>query len=86
MPHALPKILLSAHSWEWANLAEIYSMVKQWSQLSAIDAMQLLLPNFPDVYIRQLTIDWIKQLSDDEMCDFLPQLGRIPVLRIIIEN
>lgn len=73
-PDALSKVLLAAHSWEWASLSEIYSMVQQWSQLSPIEAMQLLLPSFPDTHIRKMTIKWLKKLSSDELCDFLPQL------------
>ena len=41
---ALPKVLLSSHSWEYSALADIYSMVQHWSQLSPVDSMQLLLP------------------------------------------
>jgi len=71
---ALPKVLLASHSWEFSSLADIYSMVQQWSQLSPIESMQLLLPSFPDVHIRQMTVKWLKKLSSDELCDFLPQL------------
>lgn len=71
---ALPKVLLASHSWEWSALADIYAMVQHWSPLTPIDSMQLLLPSFPDIHIRQMTIKWLKNLNSDELCDFLPQL------------
>lgn len=71
---ALPKVLMASHSWEWSALADIYAMVQHWSQMSPVDSMQLLLPSFPDTHIRQMTVKWLKKLSSDELCDFLPQL------------
>jgi len=71
---ALPKVLLSSHSWEFSALSQIYSMVDNWTQLSALESIQLLMSSFPDIFLRQKTIKWLKKLSLDELCDFLPQL------------
>ena len=43
-PAALPRVLLAAHSWEWACLPDLHAMVAGWSQLPPVDAIQLLLP------------------------------------------
>ena len=74
VPSALPKVLKSSPSWRWSSLHDIYSIVNNWSQLQAIDAMQLLLPAFPDKFVRKSATEWISNLSNDEICDYLPQL------------
>jgi phosphatidylinositol-4-phosphate 3-kinase len=81
---ALPKVLLSSHSWEFSALNQIYSMVDNWTQLSALESIQLLMSSFPDIVLRQKTIKWLKKLSLDELCDFLPQL--IQSLRYLSPN
>lgn len=43
-PAALPRVLLAAHSWEWACLPDLHAMVTDWSALPPVDAIQLLLP------------------------------------------
>ncbi|XP_054153731.1 phosphatidylinositol 4-phosphate 3-kinase C2 domain-containing subunit alpha-like [Oppia nitens] len=73
-PEALPKVLLASHSWEPTALSDIYQMMQHWSQLSPIDSMQLLMPSYPDIYVRQITVKWLKKLTSDELCDFMPQL------------
>ena len=60
-PAALPRVLLAAHSWEWACLPDLHAMVAGWSQLPPVDAIQLLLPRSvtencfcPDQMLRSL--------------------------------
>ncbi|RWS05589.1 phosphatidylinositol 4-phosphate 3-kinase C2 domain-containing subunit alpha-like protein [Dinothrombium tinctorium] len=72
--NALPKVLKSAPTWDPISLPDIYCMVKNWTPLSAIDAMQLLLPSYPDIFIRDMVIKWMEGLKCDEIIDFLPQL------------
>lgn len=43
-PKALPKVLLAAHSWDYACLADLHSMLKSWSPIEPLDALQLFLP------------------------------------------
>jgi len=43
-PEALPRVLQAAHSWDWSNLAELYTMVKDWAPLTPLQALELLLP------------------------------------------
>jgi phosphatidylinositol-4-phosphate 3-kinase len=74
IPSALSKVLISAPSWSPANLRLIYAALELWKPLEAIDALQLLLPSFPDTLVRKYAVDWISQQHDDELCDYLPQL------------
>jgi len=43
-PNALPKVLLAAQLWDFASLAELHAMLRNWRPLDPIDAVQLLLP------------------------------------------
>lgn len=74
IPSALPKFLLSIPSWSVLNLKHIYELISSWKPLDAVDAIQLLLPSFPDAYVRRFAIDCIAKQQDDELCDYLPQL------------
>ena len=74
IPEALPKVLLAAHSWDWACLADLHNMLRNWSAMTAPQALQLLLPCFPDYEVRKLAVKSFKEISDDELIDYLPQL------------
>lgn len=41
-PGALPMLLASAPSWEWACLPDIYALLSQWTYMSHQDALGLL--------------------------------------------
>lgn len=43
-PQALPKVFLAAHSWDYACLADLHSMLHTWTPLDPVSALQLLLP------------------------------------------
>ncbi|XP_050441435.1 phosphatidylinositol 4-phosphate 3-kinase C2 domain-containing subunit beta isoform X2 [Adelges cooleyi] len=73
-PEALPKVLLAAHSWDYACLADLHSMLKTWAPIDPLDALQLFLPCFPDNEVRRLAVKRLKLLSNDQLVDFLPQL------------
>ncbi|EZA50776.1 Phosphatidylinositol-4-phosphate 3-kinase C2 domain-containing subunit alpha [Ooceraea biroi] len=73
-PEALPKILLAAHSWDWACLPDLHASLRVWSPLPPVQALQLLLPCFPDMKVREMAVGWIRELSNDELVDYLPQL------------
>lgn len=75
IPSALPRVLLAnCLSWNYNSLPSLYHMIKSWSQLSPIDAMHLLLPAYPDLYVRSMAVYWLKSLGSDGLVDFLPQL------------
>lgn len=44
IPQALPKVLLAAHSWDYACLPDLHGMLHKWTRLEPIQALQLLLP------------------------------------------
>lgn len=44
IPEALPKVLLAAHSWDWASLGNLHAMLYNWTPLPPLQALQLLLP------------------------------------------
>ncbi|ODM93836.1 Phosphatidylinositol 4-phosphate 3-kinase C2 domain-containing subunit alpha [Orchesella cincta] len=73
-PNALPKVLLSARLWDYASLAEIHAMLRHWAPMDPIDALQLLLPCFPDGKVREQAITWIAQMDNEELVNMLPQL------------
>ena len=74
IPGALPKVLLAAHSWEYACLPALYGLLTTWSRPQPMDILQLFLPIFPDVEVRQCAIDWMSEIGSDELVDYLPQL------------
>ncbi|PNF36119.1 hypothetical protein B7P43_G10961, partial [Cryptotermes secundus] len=74
MPQALPKVLLAAHSWDWACLGDLHAMLHMWSPMEPVSAMQLLLPCFPDLDVRHMAVKWLRSLGSDELVDYLPQL------------
>ncbi|KFB41452.1 AGAP011036-PA-like protein [Anopheles sinensis] len=73
-PHALPKILHAAHSWDYACLADLHAMIKSWTALSPVQALELLLPRYPDLEVRRQAVEWIAAMANDEFVDYLPQL------------
>ncbi|XP_043267002.1 phosphatidylinositol 4-phosphate 3-kinase C2 domain-containing subunit beta isoform X2 [Venturia canescens] len=73
-PEALPKVLLAAHSWDWACLPDLHASLRIWSPLPPVQALQLLLPCFPDLKVREMAVGWIHELNNDELVDYLPQL------------
>ncbi|XP_065206609.1 phosphatidylinositol 4-phosphate 3-kinase C2 domain-containing subunit beta isoform X2 [Planococcus citri] len=73
-PQALPKVFLAAYSWDSACLPDLHSMLHSWSPLQSIDALQLLLPCFPDIEVRKKAVSWMESFSHDEVVDYLPQL------------
>lgn len=74
LPAALPKVLLAAHSWDWASLGNLHAMLHNWTSLPPLQALQLLLPCFPDMEVRRLAVHWIRDIRSDELVDYLPQL------------
>uniref|UniRef100_A0A1S4H5J3 Phosphatidylinositol-4-phosphate 3-kinase n=1 Tax=Anopheles gambiae TaxID=7165 RepID=A0A1S4H5J3_ANOGA len=73
-PHALPKILHAAHSWDYACLSDLHALIKSWTALSPVQALELLLPRYPDLEVRRQAVEWIAAMPNDEFVDYLPQL------------
>ena len=68
-----------APSFDWACLADIYGLLKKWKPLKSVQALELLHPRFADREVRSKAVEWIQRLSDDELCDYLPQLVQVNV-------
>ncbi|XP_064599757.1 phosphatidylinositol 4-phosphate 3-kinase C2 domain-containing subunit alpha-like [Liolophura sinensis] len=73
-PAFLPKVLQSAHGWDWACLADIYILLRQWQTPSPTDALELLMPQFADHRVREFAVICLRNLDMDEMLNYLPQL------------
>ena len=69
------QVLLAAHSWEYACLPALYGLLTTWSRPQPMDILQLFLPIFPDVEVRQCAIDWMAEIGSDELVDYLPQVS-----------
>ncbi|KAL1459698.1 hypothetical protein WDU94_011655 [Cyamophila willieti] len=74
IPNGLAKVLLAAHSWDYACLNDLHSMLHSWAPLEPVPALQLLLPCFPDCEVRCVAISWIENIASDELVDYLAQL------------
>ncbi|CAG0893611.1 unnamed protein product [Cyprideis torosa] len=74
IPNALPRVLLAAHAWDFASLAEMDALMKSWAEMDPMEALQLLLPCFPQQVIRSRAVHWLRRLSSDDLLDILPQL------------
>ncbi|XP_030373429.1 phosphatidylinositol 4-phosphate 3-kinase C2 domain-containing subunit beta [Scaptodrosophila lebanonensis] len=73
-PNALAKVLHAAHSWDYANLIDLHALLQSWAPLSPLQALELLLPSYPDAKVREKAVEWISYMSNDQLVDFLPQL------------
>uniref|UniRef100_A0A915MYB8 Phosphatidylinositol-4-phosphate 3-kinase n=1 Tax=Meloidogyne javanica TaxID=6303 RepID=A0A915MYB8_MELJA len=71
-PSALPLVLSSA-TWGTYNLGNIYALLKKWAPLPPIIALELLLPNFQDHYVREYAIKSIKQASSEFIFNLITQ-------------
>ncbi|CAJ0609740.1 unnamed protein product [Cylicocyclus nassatus] len=74
LPEALPLVLSSVTDWGYYFLSNVYQILEDWAPLSPVQAMQLLLPQYPDMRIRQKAIEWILCASSDFLFNALPQL------------
>ncbi|XP_055692342.1 phosphatidylinositol 4-phosphate 3-kinase C2 domain-containing subunit alpha isoform X1 [Lutzomyia longipalpis] len=74
LPHALPKILHAAHSWDFASVIDLHDLLRSWSPLSPLQALELLLPRYPDMEVRRYATKWVSSIHQDQLRDFLPQL------------
>ena len=75
VPGALPKVLLAAHSWDDSWLPRLYGVLEGYTPPQPMDILQLFLPCFPDIHVREVAIKWLSSgVSNDDLTDFLPQL------------
>ena len=73
-PHALAKVLHAAHSWDYASLMDLHTLLHSWAPLAPLQALELLLPRYADAKVREKAVEWISKLPNDQLADYLPQL------------
>lgn len=73
-PQLLPWILQGSTQWDYFQLAEISGLLRDWSTLEPMQALELLLPQFPDSRVREFAVSCLHNVNSDELVDFLPQL------------
>ena len=75
VPGALPKVLLTAKLWDCKMLPKLYHVVENYTPPEPMDILQLFLPIFPDIHVRQFAIKWLShKVSNDDLIDLLPQV------------
>ncbi|CAJ0948939.1 unnamed protein product, partial [Mesorhabditis belari] len=73
-PEALPLVLASVPTWGFGFLETVYSLLETWASLTPVQAIQLLLPQYPDLRVRSKAVEWIQRAPSDFLFNFLPQL------------
>lgn len=80
-PYALPKLLKSRSVWDHLSLIDIYGLVESITRdrtIDEIESFELLLPAFPDMYIRSFAYrSLLTQITSHDLIIYLPQLLQI---------
>lgn len=74
IPNALNKVYLSFASYDYSSLIHFYAFLKQCDLLSLTEALELLLPHFPDEQLRNHAVNSLKNYSPESISLYLPQL------------
>nr|KAG5699171.1 hypothetical protein BaRGS_014470 [Batillaria attramentaria] len=96
-PTTLPRILQAkgAHGWEWSNLSDLRALLAMWPPLHPTQAFELLLPQYPDLGVREFAAESLARISTDDLVNFLPQLIQAlkfesyhnsPLARLLLET
>ncbi|KAJ7990571.1 hypothetical protein DPEC_G00301770 [Dallia pectoralis] len=76
-PQSLPKLLLSVKWSKHEDMAQLQALLQIWPKLSPRDALELLDFNYPDQYVREYAVGCLKDMSDDELSQYLLQLVQV---------
>ncbi|KAG7227085.1 hypothetical protein INR49_022432 [Caranx melampygus] len=76
-PESLSKLLLITKWNKREDVVQMVSLLKNWPDLPAIHALELLDYSFPDPAVRSFTIRCLKKLSDAELLQYLIQLVQV---------
>ncbi|MEE6500700.1 hypothetical protein FKM82_003893 [Ascaphus truei] len=76
-PRSLPKLLLSVKWNKLEDVAQLQALLQIWSKLPPRDALELLDFNYPDQYVREYAVNCLKQMSDEELSQYLLQLVQV---------
>ncbi|KAM8864441.1 phosphatidylinositol 4,5-bisphosphate 3-kinase catalytic subunit delta isoform 2-T3 [Spinachia spinachia] len=74
---SLSKLLLVTKWNRHEDVVQMVSLLKNWPDLPAIHALELLDYSFPDPAVRSFTIVCLRKLSDDELLQYLIQLVQV---------
>uniref|UniRef100_A0A6Q2ZNQ8 phosphatidylinositol-4,5-bisphosphate 3-kinase n=1 Tax=Esox lucius TaxID=8010 RepID=A0A6Q2ZNQ8_ESOLU len=76
-PQSLPKLLLSVKWSKHEDMAQVAALLQIWPKLSPRDALELLDFNYPDQYVREYAVGCLKDMSDEELSQYLLQLVQV---------
>ncbi|KAM6924759.1 phosphatidylinositol 4,5-bisphosphate 3-kinase catalytic subunit delta isoform 1-T2 [Xenentodon cancila] len=76
-PESLSKLLLVTKWNKREDVAQMVSLLRNWPELPAIHALELLDYSFPDPAVRSFTIRCLRKLSNDELLQYLIQLVQV---------
>uniref|UniRef100_A0AAV2LY64 phosphatidylinositol-4,5-bisphosphate 3-kinase n=1 Tax=Knipowitschia caucasica TaxID=637954 RepID=A0AAV2LY64_KNICA len=76
-PESLSKLLLITKWNKREDVVQMVSLLRNWPDLPAIHALELLDYSFPDPAVRAFTIRCLKKLSDRELLQYLIQLVQV---------
>ncbi|XP_040050192.1 phosphatidylinositol 4,5-bisphosphate 3-kinase catalytic subunit delta isoform isoform X2 [Gasterosteus aculeatus] len=74
---SLSKLLLVTKWNRHEDVVQMVSLLRNWPDLPAIHALELLDYSFPDPAVRSFTIACLRKLSDDELLQYLIQLVQV---------
>ena len=72
--NSLIYLLVSVPSWDSENITKVHAIINAWPALSAHEALEFLQADYPNKMLRETAVKWLENLSDDELCDYLPEL------------
>ncbi|KAK6483810.1 phosphatidylinositol 4,5-bisphosphate 3-kinase catalytic subunit beta isoform isoform X1 [Huso huso] len=76
-PQSLPKLLLSVKWNKHEDMAQLQALLQIWPKLSPRDALELLDFNYPDQYVREYAVHCLRDMSDEELSQYLLQLVQV---------
>uniref|UniRef100_A0AAY4D9V2 phosphatidylinositol-4,5-bisphosphate 3-kinase n=1 Tax=Denticeps clupeoides TaxID=299321 RepID=A0AAY4D9V2_9TELE len=76
-PQSLPKLLLSVKWNKHEDMAQLQALLQIWPTLSHRDALELLDFNYPDQYVREYAVNCLRDMSDEELSQYLLQLVQV---------
>uniref|UniRef100_A0A8C5CCN8 Phosphatidylinositol-4,5-bisphosphate 3-kinase catalytic subunit beta n=1 Tax=Gadus morhua TaxID=8049 RepID=A0A8C5CCN8_GADMO len=76
-PQSLPKLLLSVKWSKHEDMAQLQALLQIWPRLSPRDALELLDFNYPDQYVREYAVRCLREMSDEELSQYLLQLVQV---------
>ncbi|KAM8927972.1 phosphatidylinositol 4,5-bisphosphate 3-kinase catalytic subunit delta isoform [Pelodytes ibericus] len=76
-PEALSKLLLTTKWNRHEDVAQMVYLLQSWPELPVLTALELLDFNFPDRYVGSFTINCLKKLTNEELCQYLLQFVQV---------